>query len=318
MSQYPNSFVVIVNFYLWKKFDYFEFYIYLPDYIIIILLSMIKILKIVILLLGVINIWNTDANTWRNMELTIPKELDLTKRYILEEVKNLRIEVESLRREMQIEINKKQIETIDKALSYSANTVNYFFIIITLTIMWIWIFWWKSIKDVKNRWSNNFEKKVEKSIFESQRKLQELEKEQVRQSKQTLLDQENIIKKQESGYLWSQYNREESLRDKFKLLEEISELEIEEETLSIQKEKSNLYIWLEMWDKALQVSTNALKEFEHETTFILNQAIALLMLDQKDDAIKAIHDLIILDPGLKDDVLENELLSSVKKEILEL
>jgi hypothetical protein len=69
------------------------------------------------------------------MELTIPKELDLTKRYILEEVKNLRIEVESLRREMQIEINKKQIETIDKALSYSANTVNYFFIIITLTIM---------------------------------------------------------------------------------------------------------------------------------------------------------------------------------------
>jgi predicted Zn-dependent protease len=73
-----------------------------------------------------------------------------------------------------------------------------------------------------------------------------------------------------------------------------------------------------MWDKALQVSTNALKEFEHETTFILNQAIALLMLDQKDDAIKAIHDLIILDPGLKDDVLENELLSSVKKEILEL
>ena len=277
-----------------------------------------KIVNIVILFVWIITFWNVYANTWDNIDLIIPDELDLTKRYILEEVKNLRIELESLRREMQVEMNKKQIETIDKALSYSANTVNYFFILITLTIMWVWIFWWKSIKDVKNRWSNSFEKEVEKSIFESQSKLQELEKEQIRQSKQTLLDQEYIMKKQESGYLWSQYNREESLRDKFKLLEEISELEIEEETLSIQKEKSHLYIWLEMWEKALQVSTNWLEEFEHETTFILNQAIALLMLEKKDDGLKAIHDLIILDPGLKDDILENELLASVKKEILEL
>jgi hypothetical protein len=38
---------------------------------------------------------------------------------------------------MQIEMNKKQIETIDKALSYSANTVNYFFILITIAIMGI-------------------------------------------------------------------------------------------------------------------------------------------------------------------------------------
>jgi hypothetical protein len=95
---------------------------------------------------------------------------------------------------------------------------------------------------MKNRWSNSFEKEVQKSIFESQKKLQELEKEQLRQSKRTLLDQENIMKKQESAYLWSQYNREESLRDKFKILEEISELEIEDEFLEIQKEKSHLYV----------------------------------------------------------------------------
>ena len=196
-----------------------------------------KIVKILVLLVWIISFGSVYSNTWNTTQLIIPDELDLTKRYILEEVKNLRIEVESLRREMQIEMNKKQIETIDKALSYSANTVNYFFILITLTIMGVWIFGWKSIKDVKNRWSNSFEKEVEKSLFEWQSKLQELEKEQMRQSEEILLNQENIKKKQESGYLWSQYNREESLRDKFKLLEEISELEIAEEELSIQKEK---------------------------------------------------------------------------------
>lgn len=277
-----------------------------------------KLLIITTLFIGLMAFWNIYASTWETIELVIPDDLSLTKRYILEEVKNLRIELESLRREMQIEMNKKQIETIDKALSYSANTVNYFFILITIAIMGIWIFWWKSIKDMKNRWSNSFEKEVQKSIFESQKKLQELEKEQLRQSKRTLLDQENIMKKQESAYLWSQYNREESLRDKFKILEEISELEIEDEFLEIQKEKSHLYVWLEMWDKALHVCENALEDYENETTFILNQAISLLMLEEKDAALKSIHDVLILDPGLKDDLLENELLVSIKKEILEL
>ena len=277
-----------------------------------------KIVKILVLLVWIISFGSVYSNTWNTTQLIIPDELDLTKRYILEEVKNLRIEVESLRREMQIEMNKKQIETIDKALSYSANTVNYFFILITLTIMGVWIFGWKSIKDVKNRWSNSFEKEVEKSLFEWQSKLQELEKEQMRQSEEILLNQENIKKKQESGYLWSQYNREESLRDKFKLLEEISELEIAEEELSIQKEKSNLYAGLEMWEKALQTSINSLELFENETTLMLNQSIAHLMLEEKEEALKVINEILSLDPGLKDDILENELLSSIKKEILEL
>ena len=277
-----------------------------------------KIVKILVLLVWIISFGSVYSNTWNTTQLIIPDELDLTKRYILEEVKNLRIEVESLRREMQIEMNKKQIETIDKALSYSANTVNYFCILITLTIMGVWIFGWKSIKDVKNRWSNSFEKEVEKSLFEWQSKLQELEKEQMRQSEEILLNQENIKKKQESGYLWSQYNREESLRDKFKLLEEISELEIAEEELSIQKEKSNLYVGLEMWEKALQTSINSLELFENETTLMLNQSIAHLMLEEKEEALKVINEILSLDPGLKDDILENELLSSIKKEILEL
>ena len=126
----------------------------------------------------------------------------------------------------------------------------------------------------------------------------------MRQSEEILLNQENIKKKQESGYLWSQYNREESLRDKFKLLEEISELEIAEEELSIQKEKSNLYVGLEMWEKALQTSINSLELFENETTLMLNQSIAHLMLEEKEEALKVINEILSLDPGLKDDILE--------------
>ena len=51
---------------------------------------------------------------------------------------------------------------------------------------------------------------------------------------------------------------------------------------------------------------------------MLNQSIAHLMLEEKEEALKVINEILSLDPGLKDDILENELLSSIKKEILEL
>lgn len=273
-----------------------------------------KIIAFFILLFLAFSWNNIYANTGSG-ELIIPENLDFTKRYMLEEMKNLRIELEAIRREMQIEMNKKQIETIDKALSYSANTVNYFFVLITIAIMAIGIFWWKSIRDVKNRWNNSFEKEIQKSIYESQRKLQDLEKEQIRQSQKALLDQKNIMKKQESWYLWSQYNREESLREKLRLLEQISELSIEDELLSIQKEKSHLYIGLEMWEKALNVCEDSLEAFENETTFLINQAIATLMLWEREEAVKVIHDAFVLDPGLKEDIIDSELLKPIKKEM---
>ena len=65
----------------------------------------------------------------------IPEEITWTDRFILTELKDLRVDQEALRREMLTEIQERELATVDRALSYSANTVNFFFVFLTIVIM---------------------------------------------------------------------------------------------------------------------------------------------------------------------------------------
>jgi hypothetical protein len=76
---------------------------------------------------------NTVKNT--NENIIIPDEINWTDRFILTELKELRIAQEEVKREIYTELQNRQIETVDKALSYSANTVNFFFVFITIIVM---------------------------------------------------------------------------------------------------------------------------------------------------------------------------------------
>jgi len=72
------------------------------------------------------------------VKIIIPEEITWTDRFILTELKELRTLLEWIKREIYTEIHNRELETIDKALSYSANTVNFFFIFITIIVMWFW------------------------------------------------------------------------------------------------------------------------------------------------------------------------------------
>jgi hypothetical protein len=68
-------------------------------------------------------------------KIVVPEEITWTDRFILTELKELRIGQEEVKREIYTEIQNRQLETVDKALSYSANTVNFFFVFITIVLM---------------------------------------------------------------------------------------------------------------------------------------------------------------------------------------
>jgi hypothetical protein len=65
----------------------------------------------------------------------MPEELSLTKRYMLAEQRDLRSDFEELRRKLVVDLQKKEFSLVEQALSYSANTVNFFFIFLTAILM---------------------------------------------------------------------------------------------------------------------------------------------------------------------------------------
>jgi hypothetical protein len=79
-------------------------------------------------------IYVSEVVTATGSELIIPDDINWTQRFILTELKELRIQLESTRRELNEELNSRELSSVDRALSYNANTVNFFWIIITIAV----------------------------------------------------------------------------------------------------------------------------------------------------------------------------------------
>lgn len=177
------------------------------------------------------------------------------------------------------------------------------------------------MKDVRENLTTNFEKEVQKRVKAEQRKLEEFmkrfEEEQLKQSKGILKNQEFIQKKQEAGYLWSQYNREENPSGKLDLLEKVALIWLEEDEILIHIEKSSIYAELGLWDKTLESSERWLEISSENTTLLYNKASALIMLEQQEEAIKALMNIIWVSPWMKDEILVDPLFENIIGELEE-
>lgn len=117
-------------------------------------------------------------------------------------MKELRTELERTRRELNTELNQRELSSVDRALSYNANTVNFFWIIITIAVTGFGLLGYRTMKDVKENFSSKFEKEVQKRVREEQKKLEvfmrKFENDQLKQSHEILKNQESIQKQQEA------------------------------------------------------------------------------------------------------------------------
>lgn len=252
-------------------------------------------------------------------QLIVPDDISWTQRFILTELKELRIQNETLRRELNEELNKRELATVDRALSYSGNTVNFLWLIITMAMAGFWLVGWRTMKDVRENLTQNFEKEVQKNVRSQQRKLEEFmqkfEEEQLSQSKEIIQNQEHLQRKQEAAFHWSQFNREEDPVQKLELLDKVWAAGLEEDELLIYVERSSIYVVLWLWDKALETAEKWLELSSENTSLLYTKAEALVMLEETDDALKVINNILVIKPGMKDEILEDATFENLKADI---
>ena len=177
------------------------------------------------------------------------------------------------------------------------------------------------MKDVRENLTTNFEKEVQKRVKAEQKKLEEFmkrfEEDQLKQSKNILQNQEFIRQKQEAGYIWSQYNREENSSAKLDLLEKISFIGLEEDEILIHIEKSSIYAELALWDKVVEAADRWLEISGDNTTLLYNKASALVMLEQTEEAVKVLSNVIWVNPSMKEEILEDPMFENIQAELEE-
>lgn len=250
-------------------------------------------MKILILVsMFILFTFNVYWASWDEVNIVIPEDITWTDRFILTELKELRIWLEWIKREIYSEIQANQLETVDKALSYSANTVNFFFVFITIIIMWFWIVWWRTIWDIKKSTKESMDRETSKIIKNFEKKIAELEKEQI------------------VNILWRQFNTVESDKEKMNILDKIYNISPASQYVSI--ERWNIYLSLWLYDKVLEITESIIswEKTEHQPHALYNSACAHNWLKNMDKVVSEITYLLQLAPEYKDIILESEYLKS--------
>jgi tetratricopeptide (TPR) repeat protein len=237
-------------------------------------------------------------------------------------MKELRTQLEATRRELNEELNKRELEAVDRALSYSGNTVNFLWLIMTMAVTGFWLVGWRTMKDVRENLTNNFEAQIQKNVRVQQKRLEEFmqkfEQEQLSQSKEILETQELMQKKQEWAYYWSQFNREEDGVVRLELLEKIAWLNVEEDELIILIERALIYVSLGLWDKALETSDRWLELSSENTTLLYTKAESLVMLEESEEGLKVINNVLVVKPSMREEIMEDPTFENLRQDIEEI
>lgn len=227
--------------------------------------------------------------------IVVPKELNFTERFYLNELKELRSSVETLKREIFAEIQNRELWTIDKALSYSSNAVSFFSILITILITSIWIVWWKTMRDIKNSTKESMYRETRKIIDNFQEKIALLEKEQ------------------KINIYWRQYNSSESDKEKMTILDKIYTIRPESQYAMV--ERSNVYLSMWIYEKVIEI-TNIIISSErrkHLAQALINRAAAYAELEDIENSIKDLKWVLSISSDYKDNIIWNKHFENIIK-----
>lgn len=244
--------------------------------------------------------------------LNAPLYSAFTERYILDELKSLRTDMAAQRVEFIQQITDRQIEAVDRSVSYATNTVSNFFYIIAAVSSVLVIVGWTSIREMKEKMGNLADKELRKLIGAYEVRLREIEQ-QLRE-KSTYIDEnrEAIERTKEIHALWLRAAQESAPANKITVYDQILALNPRDcEALTYKADaalESNEPQWaINLCQRALQLDPSnahafyqlacahaALAHFDDAINFLTKALIngdARLDDFAKDPALQPLHHL---------------------------
>lgn len=259
--------------------------------------------------------------------LEAPLYSAFTERYILDELKALRMDMAAQRVEFVQQITDRQIDAVDKSVSYATSTVsNLFYIIAAVSSVLVFV-GWTSIRDMKEKMGSIADKELQKLIGAYEERLREIEL-QLRE-KSTNIDEnrEAIERTKEVHALWLRAAQENSPANKILIYDQILALNPRDcEALTYKADaalESNEPQWaINLCQRALQLDAGnahafyqlacahtALAHFDDAIKF-LTQALANgdARLDDfaKDPALQPLHHLPAFEQLLNEQLLPKQ------------
>lgn len=235
----------------------------------------------------------------------------LVERYILDELKDLRIENMRLRTEVEQRISRAQVEQTDRAARYITDTIgNIFYLIAAATSILIFA-GWNSLRDIKGKTEEIVESRLDAITQKYNAQMQVLQDTLTQQSKKILDNQNKIYNTQYIHSLWMRSNLETNPQSRIDIYDEI--LKVNTNDAEVYAYKADAVLDINEHEWALSLSNKAI-EIDPEYGYAYWQrSCANAVLDNKSEAIEDLLTAIEKSPQLKDEIDHEVLFKNIKE-----
>ncbi|MDA3945916.1 MAG: tetratricopeptide repeat protein [Helicobacteraceae bacterium] len=229
-----------------------------------------------------------------------PLSKPLIERYILDELKSLRVEQEQFKASVQTTVAKGQMEQTDRAARYITDTIgNVFYLIAGATSLLIFA-GWNSLRDIRKKTEQIIEERVHDITERYNESFEILQQKLTEQSEKILVNQKKIYDTQLIHSLWMRANLETNLQSKIEIYDEI--LEVNAMDAEVYAYKADAVLDLDEFEWALNLSNKAL-EIDSEYGYAFWQrACANAQLGNKSEAIIDLKTALGISPNLKEEI----------------
>lgn len=142
-------------------------------------------------------------------------------RYVLDELKQLRTDMAAQRNEMIQQIVNREINAVDKAVTYSTNTVTYFFYLIAGATSILVLVGWTSIREIKERVHSLADEEINKLVSQYEQRLHAIEQQLNQKTLHIEENREEIERTQELQSLWLRAAQENTASHKIGIYDQI-------------------------------------------------------------------------------------------------
>lgn len=242
-------------------------------------------------------------------QLTEPMYKPLLERYILDELKAVRQDQQQLREDVTKQVTHAQLDTADRALIYTTDTINNVFFIITATASILVLVGWNSLRDVKNKVEDIVNTRVSVITDEYEDRLKILEEKLRVRSEEILSNQERISVTNEVHSLWMRANLESDFANKIEIFDEI--LKRKPEDVEAIAYKADALLELNETAKAIELCNQAIDIDSDYGYAYWQRACAYALIHKHADALADIKMALDYSPNLRNELLHESAFASL-------
>ncbi|GAB2902726.1 hypothetical protein ACCI51_14125 [Microbulbifer echini] len=227
-------------------------------------------------------------------------------RYILDELKQLRVDQAQTKHELIQQIVDREHNSVDRAVTYATDTVTYFFYLIAGATSILVLVGWRSFQDIKERVHSLADEEISRLVQEYEKRLEVIESQLQQKTQHIEENREEIELTQEVQSLWLRAQQESSVANKIAVYDEILQLRREDVEALTYKADAVLELNEPQW--AINLCHLALS-IDHDNGHAFYQlACAHTTMGQFDEALRYLAEAIIRSESYREETLSDSAL----------